>query len=119
MKQTYKAKIISITENNVTYEYSDERGFVQISSCLPLGIRVRTGDTVWITVENGEVISVGKRRSLLSTPFGVKLASVIVLIVFLLVLWLVFFILKKILIAIAWAIIILAAAAFLFTRFKR
>ncbi|MBQ8121366.1 MAG: hypothetical protein IJ172_11410 [Ruminococcus sp.] len=119
MKQTYKAKIISINGNNVTYEYNDAGGFVQISSLKPSGINVKKGDTVWITVENGAVISVGKRRKLLSTPFGIKFLGILVLMIFLLVLWLVWFILKKVLIAVAWVVIILAFVVFIFTKLRR
>ena len=57
MKETYKAKIISISGDMLTYEYADANGFVQISSPAPSGIDVSVGDTVWITVENGVVIS--------------------------------------------------------------
>jgi hypothetical protein len=119
MKETYKAKIISISGDMLTYEYADANGFVQISSPAPSGIDVSVGDTVWITVENGVVISVVKRRGFLSTPFGIRVFGFLFLIIFLLVLWLVWRILKKVVIALMWVFVIAAAAVFIFTRLKR
>lgn len=119
MKETYKARIINISGDLVTYEYSDRQGFVQISSLRPTGIKVRVGDTVWITVENGEVISVGKRRKMFSTPFGLKLASLLFMIVLLLVLWLVFRVIKWVVITLAWALILIFGGIWLYTRFRK
>jgi hypothetical protein len=119
MKETYRAKIISISGNTVTYEYSDRNGFVQISSLRPSGIKVSVGDSVWITVEDGEVITVTKRRSALSTPFGAKLIGMLVMIIVLLVLWLIFVIIKKVIIAFVWIFVIVIAGVFLFAKLKR
>ncbi len=119
MAQTYKAKVISISGASATYEYADEGGIVQITSLLPSGIKVRVGDTVWITVDGGTVISVGKRRKVLSTPFGIKLASLLVMIIILLVLWLVFRVIKWVLITLAWVLVLLFGAIWLFARFKK
>ncbi len=118
MNKTYKAKIINIDGKTVTYEYQDSSGFVQISSLKPSGINVRKGDIVWITIDGGVVTRVGKRKPALSSPFAVKLIGALVLIVVLLVLWLIFFVLKKVLIAVAWIAIIAIAAVWLFTRFR-
>ena len=86
MKNTHRARIINISGDTVTYEYSDKDGFVQISSLKPSGIKVRTGDTVWITIENGTVTTVRKRRSAFSTPLGIKLTGMLAMIIVLLVL---------------------------------
>lgn len=119
MKETYRAKIINISGNTVTYEYSDSSGFVQISSLRPSGIKVSVGDSVWITVENGEVTTVTKRRSALSTPFGAKFIGMLVMIIVLLVLWLIFVIIKKVIIAFVWIFVVLIIGAVLFAKFKR
>lgn len=119
MKETHKAKIISISGDSVTYEYTDRGGFVQICSRLPSGIKVNVGDTVWITVDGGEVISVVKRRNVLSTPFGIKLASLLVMIIILLVLWLVFRVIKWVLITLAWVLVLLFGGIWLFSKFKK
>ena len=119
MKETYKARIISISGDLVTYEYNDRQGFVQISSLRPAGIKVRVGDTVWITIENGTVTTVTKRRRMLSTPFGIKLASLLVMIIILLVLWLVFRVIKWVLVTLAWVLVLLFGAIWLFARFKK
>lgn len=119
MKNTYQARIINISGNTVTYEYSDEHGFVQISSLCPSGIKVSVGDTVWITIENGEVTSVTKRRSALSTPFGAKLIGMLVMIIMLLVLWLIWRILKKVIFIFVWGFVLLIAGLFLYAKFRR
>ena len=116
MNAAYKAKVISINGDTVTYEYTDRNGFVQISSLMPTGIKLRKGDTVWITVNNGVVVSVGKRRKVLSTPFGVKLIALLIMLIVLAVLWLIFVIIKKLIIAFIWVIVIFIAGAFIFTR---
>lgn len=119
MRQTHKAKIISISGDTATYEYTDKSGFVQICSRLPSGIKVSVGDTVWITIDGGEVVSVVKRRGVLSTPFGIKLASLLFMVVVLLVLWLVFRVIKWILITLVWVLVLLFVGIWLFARFKR
>lgn len=119
MNGTYRAKVININGSTATYEYTDSGGFVQISSLLPSGIKIKKGDTVWITVQNGEVVSVGKRRKLLSTPFGIRLIGILSLLIVLAVLWLIFFFLKKIIIAFAWILIILIVFAFIFVKFRQ
>ncbi|WP_028504993.1 hypothetical protein [Ruminococcus sp. FC2018] len=119
MKRIYKARIISASDTQVTYEYADTAGFVQISSLPPSGIKVSVGDTVHITVEDGEVIAVSKGRGLLSTPFGIKLVGVLTMIIMLLVLWLVWRILKKVIIFFVWGFILLLVGVYIFTRFRR
>ncbi len=119
MNGTFQAKVINIDGSCVTYEYADKSGVVQISSLRPTGIKIKVGDKVWITLENGTVVSVGKRRPAFSTPSGIKFISAMIIIVILLVLWVVFFFLKKLLIAFAWVILIAIAAVFIFTRLKR
>lgn len=119
MNGTYKAKIINIDGTVVTYEYTDENGFVQITSQMPSGISISKGDIVWITIQDGVVVSVGKRRKMMSTPFGVKLAGLLTMIIFIAVLWLIFVVIKKIIIALIWIIVIFFAAVFLIVKFKR
>jgi putative ribosome biogenesis GTPase RsgA len=119
MRETYKARVINICGETVTYEYSDSSGFVQISSLRPTNIKLNVGDTVWITVENGAVITVTKRRTSLSAPFGAKLFGMLAAVIALLVLWLIFKVIKKIIIAFVWIFIIVIAAAFIFTKFRR
>ena len=119
MRRIYKARVISAADTQVTYEYTDEAGFVQISAHPPENISLSPGDTVHITLEDGEVIAVSKGRGLLSTPFGIKLAGVLFMIIMLLVLWLVWRILKKVLIFFVWGFILLLAGVFIFSRFRR
>ena len=77
MRRIYKARVISAADTQVTYEYTDEAGFVQISAPPPGDIGLSPGDTVHITVEDGNVIAVSKHTRLMSTSFGMKLAGVL------------------------------------------
>ena len=119
MRRIYKARVISAADTQVTYEYTDEAGFVQISAPPPENIDLSPGDTVHITVEDGNVIAVSKHTGLMSTSFGMKLAGVLFMIIMLLVLWLVWRILKKVLIFFVWGFILLFAGVFIFSRFRR
>ena len=119
MRGTYKAKIIRIDGNTVTYEYSDKAGFTQITSALPSGITVKKGDTVWITVEDGQVISVGKRGGGFPRLLGIRAIGWLVLIIVLLILWLVFFVLKKLLTGLIGIIVLICGAVFIFSAIKR
>lgn len=119
MNGYYKAKIININGSNVTYEYSDENGFVQISSLMPTNITLSVGDIVWITVRNGEVVSVTKRRSVMANPSAVKALGVLMMIVVLLVLWLIWWVLKKAIIMIVWVVVIAAVVLWAAAKLRK